>query len=177
MLRDGSDRPVVWVAEDADGPTATRPGPDEHHGGELVASEAAADALAFADVDGAAEARQFVENTDFDRASVYLEHEYVEACYTLDLCRASWADGIDTSYGRVLRDHDVACEAETHDTVAVLVRLPVTLDPDEVRNRGTSISGSGCEILPPERGGPSPESRRGTTGEATDSASTGEGER
>ncbi|WP_049985598.1 hypothetical protein [Halobellus rufus] len=110
---------------------------------DLVADAERAEALEFADVDGADEARALLDGTDFESESVYVEGHVVPECYERRLCWVRWTDSdIETDYARILRDADVACGADDEDFVTNLIRIPAPLDPDDVRSYGPS-SGSG----------------------------------
>ncbi|MFB6089670.1 MAG: hypothetical protein ABEJ97_01310 [Halobellus sp.] len=144
-LRNAEPKPNVWSETPTE--TATpegdeKPAIDEwaHH---VVASDEAAADLTFADVEGADEARAFLEATDFDAETVYVERHVVGECYRHRLCWIRWTESeIETDYAWILRDADVACEADARDAVTKLIRLPVALDPDEISSYGSS-SGSG----------------------------------
>lgn len=113
---------------------------------EVVADADTADSLAFADVDGADDARAFLEDTDYDEETVFVEQRAIQECYDLSLCWVRWsADRIETDYGRRLLPADVACEADAYDATARLIRLPVALDPDEIHEYGSSVGGGGCD--------------------------------
>jgi len=160
-LRVDGDRPPAWIP-DEDGETtgdATERRPDygRRHG--LVASEAVAERMRFADVDGADEARQFVAETDFENETLYLQLRSVGACRTLELCHVRWSDtDVETQYGSYYRDADASCEADAEDSVSWLVRIPDALDPDMVSSYGSGWSSNGCRQR---------RSRRGETDETT----------
>jgi hypothetical protein len=117
----------------------------------LVADAETASSLAFADVEGVDRARRFLADTDFSSASVYVEQHAVPECYDQRLCWIRWTgDRIETDYAIVLRDADVACEVGAEDVVAYFVRLPVALDPDEVRRFSSGSGGGHCRA--PEGG-------------------------
>ncbi|MFD1685344.1 hypothetical protein [Halobellus litoreus] len=110
---------------------------------DLVVDAERAGSLTFADVDGADEARALLDETDFESESVYVEGHVVPECYERRLCWVRWTDSeIETDYARILRDADVACEADADDFVTNLIRIPAALNPDDVRSYGSS-SGSG----------------------------------
>ncbi|QLG62536.1 hypothetical protein [Halorarum salinum] len=147
-LRGPGERAVVWFADgrtatDGDGP------PESYHPQGFVADGERVDATRFADVDGAGAAREFLEATDFDEETVYVDQSRIGECYRRELCYVGWsATEIRTDYGRVLRDVDVACETDTYDTVATLVRIPDVVDPDQVSGYGSGSSFSGCRLPP-----------------------------
>ncbi|AXG08566.1 hypothetical protein [Haloplanus rubicundus] len=143
-LRNSERAPTVWTGE--------RPTPHEdeervhrrHHLFVTSADEAAA--VAFADVDGAADAREFLETTDYDAATVYVEQQQVGACFASDLCSVQWSDSdIQTNYARRYRDADVRCETDDEDVLAVLIRIPEAFDPSDVSSYGSSRGSGTCE--------------------------------
>lgn len=150
-IRNPGDGPAAWFA-DEETPT---PGEESrrHYRHDLVASESRAAELRFADVDGAAEARSFVADTEFSTATMYVESRSVPACYELSLCNVRWnAEEIETDYGSVLRDADAACEADARDVVAMLIRIPEALDPERYTGYSSSWGSSPCHARrPPER--------------------------
>jgi hypothetical protein len=111
----------------------------------FVTDAKTADSLAFADVEGVEAAREFLAATDFDAETVYVEQRGIGACYRQELCWVSWTkSSIRTSYARRLRDADEACDADEQEVAAELIRLPVVLDPDEIRERGSEGGPGNC---------------------------------
>lgn len=147
-LRNPANEAPVWFHHPDATETERRTVSDrlrETHG--FVASEEKAERLRFADVDGAAEARRFVDGTDFDGETIYVETESVSACRTLSLCGVSWTNSsIHTDYGSTYRDADVACEADDRDGVSTLIRIPEALDPNAINRYGSGWSSSGCHL-------------------------------
>jgi len=147
-LRTPENAPIVWFDDEL--PESPESTPDDRHRISdaeegLIADDADAAELRFADVDGTDDARTFVEETDFDTETLVLETTRVPECYRLELCGATWsATDYHTYYGRVLRPADVACSTDAWDRVAHLIRLPAALDPSEITGRGSGTSGSGC---------------------------------
>jgi len=143
-LRNPERAPTVWSGE--------RPTPREdeervhrrHHLFVTNADEAAA--VAFADVDGAADARAFLHATDYDAATVYVEQWTIGACFAPDLCSIQWSESdVRTDYTRRYRDADVRCEADDEDVLAVLIRIPTAFDPSGVNSYGSSRGSGTCE--------------------------------
>ncbi|QZP36790.1 hypothetical protein [Halobaculum magnesiiphilum] len=153
-LRGATDGPLVWIPDE----TRTRTdGEPRRRLPTFVTSREEVDRLRFADVDGVEAARSFLAETTFDTETIYLEEFSVRRCYELQLCDVSWSEtDIDTQFGRVLRDADVACEPDARDATAWLVRLPEALDPDRITSYGSGVSGSSCgeRRRRPERGQP-----------------------
>lgn len=152
-LRSGGDDPLFWTVSGATDAEGRERSPPEHaRGRELVADPDAAEALGFADVDGAAAARRFVAETDFEEATLYVESRYVEACRELRLCYVTWSrDEVDTQYGGFYRDADASCEEGARDRVVTALRIPDALDPDAVTSHGSGYRSSGCRVPPWER--------------------------
>lgn len=163
------DPPLAWfdgdAGADADGnPAADASGggdaggdngdgttvpPDDRDPSGLVATEATAATLHVDDVEGAAEARSFVANTDFDAETVYLDPHSVGECYRLRLCSVTWSESdVATRYGRILRDHDAACRADARDVRVTFVRIPAALDPQEVTSTGSGVHRGPCGQVP-----------------------------
>jgi hypothetical protein len=179
-LRGDDDGVIAWFAEgpgaagadtsDSDGTTdaGTIP-PDERRDEGVIADEATAATLSFGDVDGAEEAREFVEATDFDSESIYLDQTPLGDCYRLELCSADWGgEELSLRYVSVLQDYDVACSGRDRDTLAMFVRVPVALDPDRRANVERSNRGVQCGQ---GRIGPTPSDRN--PGEMTATAASG----
>jgi len=147
MVRSTDERPAVWF-RDADETAATETNdraPVYADGRGFVASSDDADRLRFADVEGAQAARQFVDDTDFDAATVYLLTRSVRECLTLELCNVTWTENdVEFDFGSRHRDADVSCRADARDGVSVLVRIPEALDPDAINSYGSSWSSSPC---------------------------------
>ncbi|QLG26799.1 hypothetical protein HUG10_04245 [Halorarum halophilum] len=145
-LRAPDESPVVWTATEETGTTDER---SRRHVHRLVADTETARRLRFDDRVDADDAREFLDATDYDAETVYVEQSRVGECFRTELCYVGWsADEVRTDYGRQLRDVSVSCEADARDTVATLVRIPDTLDPDEVRSHGSGMSSSGCHLPP-----------------------------
>lgn len=122
----------------------------------LATPEAAAD-LSIADVDGAAEARTFLDDTDYGSETVYAEQFRTRECFTAKLCEIRWSDTeIETDYARRYRDYDVACEVGAKATFAALIRIPDTLDPESVTSFGSGYGSADCAV----RNEPDPDESR-----------------
>lgn len=106
-----------------------------------------ADGRSVSDVSDSPErVREFVLATDFEAETVFVDHWFVEECYRVQLCYVDWSDGeLESKFGTVLRDHDVHCDAHDRDTAVTVARLPVALDPDEIRTGSTSYGTNGCD--------------------------------
>jgi len=147
---------IAWFAEDAesseggsvDSDTTTEsrtiPPRDRRDEG-LITDEATAATLSFSEVEGAEDARAFVEATDFDSESIYLHQTPIGDCYRLKLCSVSWGgEEVSLWYVSVLYDYDVACSSDERDTVATFVRIPAALDSDQPVDVERSNRGGQC---------------------------------
>lgn len=154
-LRASGERPPAWIPEEENGTTTRKAtaGPPEYARRQgLVASEAVAERMRFADVDGADEARRFVTDTDFDSETLYLHFHPIRECRRLELCHVRWSDTeIDTQFGSYYRDAGVSCRVDARDGLTWFVRIPDALDPDAVTRRGSGWSSSGCRPRPGRR--------------------------
>lgn len=153
-LRADGEGPPIWIApEGGEGTTGPEDAPPRFRtDSQLIASEATASRLRFADVDGVEDARAFVDDTDFDAETLYLEARGVRECYRVELCYVSWApDDVETQYGSYLRDADVECSADVRESASFLIRIPDALDPDAVNSHGSGWSSSGCHGRRPPR--------------------------
>ena len=148
MVRGQQDTPPVWMRPEGtrgdESPTTEgvrRRLPD--HG--LVATREMANRITFSDIDGAEEARSFVEGTDFDRETLLLEPDRIGECFKLDLCYITWsATEYHTYYARLYRDVEVVCEADARVWTVNLIQIPDTLDPDEVTSSGSGTASGTC---------------------------------
>lgn len=156
-LRGPVEKQVVRTASDEDGDDDR----DERRWrNELVASAKAADALTFVDVDDADGARAFLDETDFQNETIYVEQNTVGECWNVQLCHVAWGpDKIETDYSRTLRPVDAACSTDQRVTVVSLIRIPEALDPDAVHEHASSMGGR-CRVPSDSRddgaGQPSP---------------------
>lgn len=141
--------PIRLVDPDAETPEDDwdRPGPRVAHG--IIDSREKADRLIIADgvetVD-ADDLASFVEETDFDSETLYLETDAIRECFQLELCWVSWQPNeIHTDYVRTLRSYDEACSVDARIFESRLIRLPVALDADSVNSFGSTIGSGRCE--------------------------------
>jgi hypothetical protein len=99
------------------------------------------------DVEGADDARQFLDETDFESAFVFLDRGSVRQCYEQHLCYVTWdAFELRRTYAEVYRDYDVACRTGEYDSVARFVRLDGNVDPLEIESGGTHTRYGGCPV-------------------------------
>jgi len=150
-LRGANDGPLVWLSDETQTGTNEEP---RRRRPTFLTSRDQVDRLRFADVRGVEAARTFLEETTFGSETIFLERVPVRRCYELQLCDVSWsATEVDTQFGRVLRDADVACEHDARDSTAWLVRIPEALDADRITSYSSGVGGSSCgeRRRPPER--------------------------
>ena len=177
-----AEGPLVWFPDRGDGdsgetdsPGGTIPPHDRRTEG-VIADEATAGTLEFADVERADGAREFVATTEFDSETLYLHHAPVEACYRLELCSVSWGgERMTLRYAQSLRPADAACEMGDRDSRATFVRLPVALDSGSEQLRADTEwrrYSEGCGG-PSERPTPSEQSTAGTPTPATEDGDDG----
>ena len=160
-LRNPTEERAVTVAEDG-GVDDDRKREAARRG--IVADEEAAGLLSVADIDGASEARAFVSSTDFSATTLYVDRVPVDECYRMEFCYVTWTEtDINTRYGRMYRDWDVACDADETDTAVFFIRIPATLDPTAVSSLGGGYHSGGCQRPPWERR-PDRETTNATTG-------------
>jgi len=174
-------RSVLSFARDAEAVPSdggTVPESDRRHGG-LIASRAVAetvtvdrDRLADSDLSASPEAvREFLDATDFETQTVYVDRWPVEECYRLELCAAGWeGDKVDTQYGRVIRPYDARCEAGVRVSRVTLIRFDAALDPDEFSGSSSGVHGDGCGGRRPPGAGDSGAMVATTSADATDEA-------
>jgi hypothetical protein len=143
-LRNDDPGPTVWTGERptaADGEERIR-----HRDNLFVTSAAEAAAVSFADVDGVGGARDFLDATDYDAATVYAEQWRIDECFAPDICSIQWSsDDVETNYARRYRDADVACAADAADGIVTLIRIPEAFDPSGVDGYGSSYGSGTCE--------------------------------
>mgnify|MGYP000321381740 FL=1 len=158
-LRSSERAPIVRDPEsttdgsgaDSDADEGETPRFDEWHHF-VVADADRASALTVADVDGVEDARRLLAETDFDSESVYVERHVIGECYERRLCWVRWTDSeVETDYARILRDADVACEADAEDVVTNLIRIPAALNPGQISSYGSSSGGGRCRRPEGER--------------------------
>lgn len=155
VLRAPSDEVVAWLprerrddTETTDADEAETP-PERGRRRALVADAETAERLRFGEVEGVADAREFVESTDFESETVYFETHSVRECHELELCYVEWSPTeIDTQYGSYYRDAEVACDEDGEETTAWFIRVPDALDPDRISGHGSGWSSTGCRYPP-----------------------------
>jgi len=141
-LRNPRSEPTVWSGER---PTPGEDGTNHYWNHMFVTGPDDAANVSFADVPGADEARNFLDATDYDTTTVYVEQSAVQECFAPELCYVEWSETeIETSYTRRYRDVDVACETDVEDVVATLVRIPAVIDPSDINGYGSSHGSRTC---------------------------------
>ena len=144
VTRVNTDRQPVWL-DDGDGRPTERP----HSRGlesEVIDTAGKADRLAVAEGVDRSRIEAFLDETDFETETVYLQSVVIEECFRLSLCRVSWTtDKISTDYGRVSRPYDEACTAGNTVYAVWFIRIPDALDADDISSYSSSIGGRGCD--------------------------------
>lgn len=113
----------------------------------FVTTPDAVSLLTIDDVEGANKARQFLADTDFSSAFVFVDTGSVPQCYERRLCYVTWtASELQRAYARVYRDYDVACRTDARDDVARFIRLDGTIDSQQIRPGQTAIHSDRCPI-------------------------------
>lgn len=152
-LRNPSTAPVVVRSDGENTTKSASESTDRTRRHILVADAKTATSITFADVEGTDRARRFLDDTDFATQTVYVEQREIGECYEQKLCWVRWTDtSVETAYASGYRDADTACTADANDVVAVLIRLPVALNPEGV-HRHRSSAGSGRCRTPSSKGG------------------------
>lgn len=167
VTRVDADRKPVWLDDDGR-PTESRH--TDRLESEIIDSAAKADRLGVAgDVDRSP-IEQFLNDTDFETETIYIQNVRIEECFRLSLCKIRWSsDRISTDYGRVSRPYDDRCTADKTVYAVWFIRIPQAIDADEVTRFSSSIGGSGCDGpqigAESEGGGGSAQSDRRSGGE------------
>ena len=143
LVRSDSDRSQIWHGD--------RSERTDHHrnpiGGSVVVDTAAkADEFSVAESVDRDRVDAFLDATDFESETLYLQTVRVEECFRLELCRIGWeSDEIRTDYVRRLRPYTESCAADTRVVEARLIRIPDALEADDVNGFGTSVGTGSCD--------------------------------
>lgn len=142
-IRVDGDDPFVYPSEDDAETADDGPGWRFRARFLLVDEDDAAALWIDPDIDGTADARAFVEATDFDAASVFVDQRTIDDCYRRRLrgVRAA-ADSLGTDYCRELKAPTTPCEADKTVVEAVFVRVHRPYD-EAPSSRGSS-QGTSC---------------------------------
>ncbi|EMA08824.1 hypothetical protein C437_07702 [Haloarcula vallismortis ATCC 29715] len=144
VSRVDTDRRPVWLADSDGRPTESRH--SRRLMSEVIDTASKADQIALTEDVDRSTIDSFLGETDFETESVYLQSAIVEECFRLTLCQISWAtDTISTDYGRVSRPYDEPCTAGNEVYSVWFIRIPDTLNADDVSSYSSSIGGSGCD--------------------------------
>jgi len=142
LVRSDTDRPPIWHGDRSDTtPRRTDPTNDSV----VVDTAGKADRLSV--VDGVDRDRldPFLDATDFESETLYLQTVRIEECFRLVLCQIEWqSDEITTDYIRRIRPYTDPCAVETRVAEARLIRIPDALDADDVNAFGTGIGTGQC---------------------------------
>ena len=177
LFRSGGDSPPIRL-EDGDGQStgSDRWARQSHrHAHAVIDTRSRAEELVIADGPDAESVSSFLSATDFEAETLYLETIGVAECFRLELCAVSWAAGeVQTDYVRRSRPYDERCSADAEVLESRLVRIPASLDADEVNSYGSSISarerchGAGPTGTERTDGEPTPGAANATAGGGSD---------
>ncbi|EMA26343.1 hypothetical protein C443_01307 [Haloarcula argentinensis DSM 12282] len=144
VTRVDTDRQPVWLDDEDGRPTESpRSRPTES---EIIDTAAKADRVSVVDDADRSEIRSFLDGTDFDTETVYVQTVTIEECFRLTLCQIRWAaDNITTDYGRVSRPYDEPCTAGNKIYAVWVIRIPDTVNADDISSYSSSIGGNSCE--------------------------------
>lgn len=147
LVRTATDRPPLWLT-DQDGEDGGRPSPVDrrsHHDSTVVDTVSIADRLAVAETVDRSRLDDFLDATDFETETVYLETIQIEACFELQLCRIAWGPSkVSTDYGRQTLPWDEPCGADEHVFETRLIRIPDAIAADDVNSFSSSVGGGPC---------------------------------
>lgn len=154
LTRSENDRSPIWHGDRSEQtPRRTDPIDDSV----VIDTVTKANRLSVADGGDRDRLESFLDGTDFESETLYLQNIRVKECFVLDLCRIQWqSDEIRTDYVRRLRPYTESCAVETRVFEGRLIRIPDSLDADDVRGFGTSVGTGSCD-----GGGPQMESGGG----------------
>ncbi|SEQ25397.1 hypothetical protein [Natrinema salaciae] len=132
---------TVFVYPNDDAAADTGDGPESQLNARFLVIDS--DAASAMRIDGdATDARAFVEATDFDRESVFVDQRSIDDCYRRHLLGVrAHDDSVRTDYCRELKAPTTPCEAEKTVMEAVFVRINRPYE-DHPSSRASSESGS-----------------------------------
>ncbi|KAA9395892.1 hypothetical protein Har1130_15500 [Haloarcula sp. CBA1130] len=139
-----ADRQPVWLADGDSRPTESTH--SRRLESDIIDTAAKADRVTVAEDVDWSPIRTFLDETDFDTETVYLQNVMIEECFRLTLCQISWTtDNISTDYGRVSRPYDEPCAAGNKVYAVWFIRIPDTVKADDISSYSSSIGGNSCE--------------------------------
>jgi hypothetical protein len=147
LVRADTDRQPVWLAdpdrEDGGRPT---PRPDGRHvESEVIDDQARADRVTVDSAVDSSQVTSFLQATEFESETVFLDTIRLEECFRLNLCHISWQpQKISTDYTRQTRHWSESCAVDKWVFEARLVRIPDTIDADNIRAGSTSVGTGAC---------------------------------
>lgn len=147
-LRIDSDRPPVWF-DDPDDPNDGRRTPRPGNrilDATVIDSATRGGYIAVADRLDRGPITEFLDATDFDRETVYLQRLLVRDCFEVELCQVWWSPTrIRTDYSTLLRPHDERCAVDEHVYEIRFIRLPAALEASRVNSFASSIGTGTCD--------------------------------
>jgi hypothetical protein len=172
LVRTPTEQPPLWLSDDQN---EGRPTPDErrhYHDSEVIDTVSLANNLELAETVDEGRVNEFLDGTDFQTETLYLETVQVEACFELMLCRIAWGPRkVSTDYGRRTLPWDEPCGADERVFEARLIRIPDSIAADDVNSFSSSVGGSPCGADGPRAEG-SGGSDSGTALEETDGSTS-----
>ncbi|MFB6223455.1 MAG: hypothetical protein ABEH86_07260 [Haloarcula sp.] len=164
VTRLDADRQPVWLDDGDSRPT------ESHHPrrleSKIIDTASKADQVTVAEDADRSLIRTFLDETDFETETVYVQNVMIEECFRLTLCQIRWTiDNISTDYGRVSRPYDEPCTAGNKVYAVWFIRIPDTVSADDISSYSSSIGGNRCERQRVDAegesgGGPAPSSDR-----------------
>jgi len=144
VSRVDTDRRPVWLDDGNGRPTESRH--SRRLVSEIIDTASKADQITLAEDMDRSTIDPFLDETDFETETVYLQSAIVEECFRLTLCQISWTtDKISTDYGRVSRPYDELCTAGNKVYSVWFIRIPDTVNAEDVSSYSSSIGGSSCD--------------------------------
>ncbi len=146
LVRTGGDSPPIRMPDDDEASSGSDrwARQSRHRSHVIIDTRSRAQELIIEDIPDAESVSSFLSATDFEAETLYLETISVQECFRLELCSTSWStDEVRTDYVRRTRPYDERCSADAKVLESRLIRIPASLDTDEVNSYGSSISGRG----------------------------------
>lgn len=147
QLRVDTDRQPIWLTDGESEPIDRRSPIERDAWGEflLIDSDTRATRLTVSDDADSETVQSFLTATDFTSQTVYVDMRRVEECFRLSLCEVSWSPTeIATEYVQQLRAYTESCTVDERVIEAWLIRIPDTLDAEDLTGYSVSIGAGTC---------------------------------
>mgnify|MGYP006276080047 CR=1 FL=1 len=134
---------VAVFREASETTQTTRSERRRRYGSEFLATEDDSEDLSIADTEAGTKIEDFLDATDFENEAVMLWQSGVDECHEIHLRAVTLRNGDSDphlDFCRARRPADVACDAQTQETVAYAVRFPI--DGREIHSHGSGMSSS-----------------------------------